>query len=72
MLQTKLKPRLPIAGTATLDQDGQFTTAQGALRYARAAMPRDLKRAGFIATVVRGQEVHAGRYRECWRTGYSK
>lgn len=63
---------LPIAGTATLDQSGIFTTEVGARRFAVANMPRDLARAGFEAFVSIGEEVHSGRYRECWRISYGK
>lgn len=72
MLQTRHKPRLPLAGSATLDQDSIMVTAMGALQWARANMPRDLRHAGFIATVTRGKEAHQGRYRPCWRVCYGK
>lgn len=72
MLQTRNKPRLPIAGTATLDQDGIVVTAVGAIRWGVRNMPADLKRAGFLTTVCRGNEPHNGTYRQCWRVNYSK
>lgn len=72
-LQTATKPRLPIRGTATPDHPtGIIATAATALRIGRIHMPRDLKRAGFVATIVRGREIHDGRYRDCWTVNYSK
>ena len=61
-----------IRGTATLDQPGILCTRAGAERFARQNMPRDLRKAGFLAYVCAGQEVHNGRYRDCWNINYGK
>jgi hypothetical protein len=67
-----MNQKLPIGGSATLDSAGIFVTEKGAIRFARQSMPRDLKAAGFVAGIVRGQEAFEGRYRDCWRVNYGK
>lgn len=57
--------RMKIRGSETLDNPtGIVVTEAGALRFARANMPADLRRAGFVASVfpgARGWSINYGK-----------
>ena len=59
--------RLTIQGSATPSNPaGIVVSRAGALSYARRNMPRDLRKAGFIASVARGY------YGDYWVINYGK
>jgi hypothetical protein len=64
--------KLPVCGSATLDSAGIFLSEKGAVRFAQKNMPRDLKAAGFKASVCLGQDIFEGKYRDGWRVNYGK
>lgn len=50
--------------------DSPIVTKAGALRIARANMPADLRRAGFVASIFASDpELHGG---EWWRVNYGR
>lgn len=59
--------KMKIKGTETLDNpEGLIVTEAGALRFAKSNMPNDLKKAGFVPSVKRGE------YGDYWVINYGK
>lgn len=62
-----MSEKLKIRGTETLDHPGGLVASrEGALRFGRQNMPKDLARAGFACSVARGF------YGDYWVINYSK